>query len=84
MLTDNRSIRELLLTVNMGTLYPCLMRLEQRGFLRGKWGTTDNNRRARFYALTARGRRHLRNETARWSRISAVLARFLTPADDLP
>ena len=72
------------LRVEEGSLYPALHRLEMRGLLRSEWGASDNNRRARFYALTARGRRHLRNETARWSRISAVLARFLTPADDLP
>ena len=73
------------LSLNQGTLYPALLRLEQQqGWVPSKWGASDNNRRARFYALTARGRRHLRNETARWSRISAVLARFLTPADDLP
>ena len=47
------------LQLNMGTLYPALMRLEQRGLVRGAWGTTDNNRRARFYALTAAGRRQL-------------------------
>ncbi len=72
------------LSLNRGTLYPALLRLEQQGWIASKWGASENNRRARFYTLTARGRRHLRNETARWSRISAVLARFLTPADDLP
>src|SRR6187431_1464336 len=50
------------LQLNMGTLYPALMRLEQRGLVRGAWGTTDTNRRARFYALTAAGRRQLAEE----------------------
>ena len=49
----------------MGTLYPALMRLEQRGLLRGAWGTTDNNRKARFYSLTAAGRRQLAHKTCR-------------------
>jgi transcriptional regulator len=71
------------LSLNQGTLYPALLRLEQQGWIVSKWGASDNNRRARFYSLTARGRRHLRNETARWSHISAVLARFLRPAEDV-
>src|SRR5215510_12501168 len=52
--------------LNMGTLYPGLMRLEQRGLVRAKWGMTDNNRRARFYGLTAAGRRELARERAEW------------------
>src|SRR5688572_29216010 len=54
------------LQVNMGTLYPALMRLEQRGLLRGSWGTTDTNRKARFYTLTAAGRRELAKEKQAW------------------
>jgi PadR family transcriptional regulator, regulatory protein PadR len=72
------------LSLNQGTLYPALLRLEQQGWIASKWGASENNRRARFYSITARGRRHLENETARWSHISAVLARFLAPAEDLP
>jgi PadR family transcriptional regulator PadR len=72
------------LSLNQGTLYPALLRLEQQGWIASKWGASENNRRARFYSITARGRRHLQNETARWSHISAVLARFLAPAGDLP
>jgi len=59
------------LQLNMGTLYPALMRLEQRGLLRGAWGTTDNNRKARFYSLTAAGRRQLTAEMQAWERMSA-------------
>ena len=59
--------------LNMGTLYPGLMRLEQRGLVRGTWGVTDNNRRARFYAITAAGRRQLAAERAEWDRMSAIM-----------
>lgn len=59
--------------LNMGTLYPGLMRLEQRGLVRGEWKTTDNNRRARFYIITAAGRRQLNTEKAEWSRIVSII-----------
>jgi transcriptional regulator len=65
------------LKVNMGTLYPGLMRLEQRGFVRGAWGVTDNNRKARFYAVTAAGRRQLASERAEWTRMSAIMDTLL-------
>ena len=61
------------LQVNMGTLYPGLMRLEQRGLVRGKWAATVNNRRARFYDLTAAGRRHLAAEQAEWDRMVSIM-----------
>jgi PadR family transcriptional regulator, regulatory protein PadR len=61
------------LQLNMGTLYPGLMRLEQRGLLRAEWGVTDNNRRARFYAITAAGRRQLAAEKADWDRMVAIM-----------
>ena len=61
------------LQLNMGTLYPALMRLEQRGLLRGTWGTTDTNRRARFYALTAAGRRQLAKEKQAWDRMAGII-----------
>ena len=61
------------LQLNMGTLYPALMRLEQRGLLRGTWGTTDNNRKARFYALTAAGRRQLVTEKQAWERMTDIM-----------
>ena len=63
--------------LNMGTLYPGLMRLEQRGLVRGTWGMTDNNRRARFYAITAAGRRQLAAERAEWDRMSAIMQLLL-------
>ena len=61
------------LQLNMGTLYPALMRLEQRGLLRGTWGTTDANRKARFYGLTAAGRRELALERQAWDRMAGIM-----------
>ena len=66
-----------LLDLNQGTLYPALLRLEQRGWIASKWGTSDNNRRARFYSLTRTGRRQLQRETDDWRRMAAVMARLL-------
>ena len=65
------------LRLNMGTLYPGLMRLEQRGFARGKWGITENNRRARFYQITAAGRRQLAAERAEWDRTASIMHTLL-------
>lgn len=67
--------------LNMGTLYPALMRLEQRGFVRGTWGTTPTNRRARFYALTAAGRRRLADERAEWERMTSIMHALLQAND---
>ncbi|SRR5258708_3926546 len=61
------------LQLNMGTLYPGLMRLEQRGLVRGKWGVTENNRKARFYKLTSAGRRELENARAEWDCIASIM-----------
>src|SRR5215510_14736005 len=61
------------LQLNMGTLYPALMRLEQRGLLRGNWGTTESNRKARFYAVTPAGRRQLARERHAWDRMSVII-----------
>ena len=61
------------LQLNMGTLYPALMRLEQRGLIRGTWGTTETNRRARFYALTAAGRRQLTREKQAWEQMAGII-----------
>ena len=66
------------LQLNMGTLYPALMRLEQRGLLRGKWGTTDSNRKARFYSITAAGRRELAAERQAWDRMAAIMQTLLS------
>src|SRR2546430_3387457 len=65
------------LRLNMGTLYPGLMRLEQRGLVRAKWGVTDNNRKARFYAITAAGRRQLASEKAEWDRTATIMHTLL-------
>lgn len=66
------------LELNMGTLYPALMRLEQRGFVKGKWDVTENNRKARFYSLTAAGRKQLELEKAGWARTAGTIHRLLT------
>ena len=65
------------LQLNMGTLYPALMRLEQRGLLRGKWGTTETNRKARFYAVTPAGRRQLAREKDAWHRMAGIIHTLL-------
>ena len=64
------------LSVNQGTLYPLLLRLEQEGAIASEWGPSDNNRRARFYRLTAAGRRQLQAETRSWEDTTALIARF--------
>ena len=63
--------------LNMGTLYPGLMRLEQRGFVRGRWDVTENNRKARFYAITAAGRRQLAGHKAEWDRTVSIMQAIL-------
>ncbi|MPY87753.1 MAG: PadR family transcriptional regulator [Luteitalea sp.] len=65
------------LQLNMGTLYPGLMRLEQRNLVRAKWGVTENNRKARFYELTAAGRRQLTTEKAEWDRMAGIMQTLL-------
>jgi transcriptional regulator len=66
------------LRVNQGSLYPALLRLEQQGWITSEWGTSDNNRRARFYSLTRAGRRQLTAETERWARFAEAIGRLLT------
>jgi len=70
------------LALNQGTLYPALLKLEQVGWIKSKWGASDNNRRARFYSITAAGRKQLTVEAKNWERISDILARFLKPAEE--
>jgi transcriptional regulator len=70
---------EHVLRVDHGSLYPALQRLERRGLVGAKWGTSENNRRARFYRLTAAGRKLLVAETSKWERLSAAMARILNP-----
>jgi PadR family transcriptional regulator PadR len=67
------------LLVDHGSLYPALQRLEQRGWIKGAWGTSDNNRRARFYSLTATGRKQLTIETSRWNRLVESIALVMGP-----
>ena len=66
--------------VNQGSLYPALQRLEQQGWIDSEWGISENNRRARFYRLTDKGRRQLEAETENWERVSAAVARILATA----
>jgi transcriptional regulator len=68
------------LIVDHGSLYPALQRLEERGFIAAEWGTSRNNRRARFYSLTKAGRKHLAHEEGEWRRIAAAIMRVLGPA----
>jgi transcriptional regulator len=63
--------------LNMGTLYPGLLRLEQRGFIRAQWDRTETNRRARYYSITAAGRRQLQTEKAEWSRMARIMQAML-------
>jgi PadR family transcriptional regulator PadR len=68
------------LLVDHGSLYPALQRLEQRGWIKGEWGTSDNNRRARFYALTPAGRRQFAAETDKWNRLVESIGRVMKEA----
>ena len=70
------------LIVDHGSLYPALQRLESRGWIRARWGTSDNNRKARFYTLTNKGRRQLTAETEQWNRLVAAVARVLSTTED--
>ena len=70
-------VSEGLLDLNQGTLYPALLRLEHRGWIKSRWGVSENNRKAKFYELTARGRRQIREETANWELTVALMAKFL-------
>jgi PadR family transcriptional regulator PadR len=67
-----------LLTVNQGTLYPVLLKLEQEGSIASEWGASENNRKARFYRLTRDGRKRLQAETRGWEQIAAIIGRFFT------
>jgi PadR family transcriptional regulator PadR len=71
-----------LLELNQGTLYPALLRLEQMGWITSKWGLSDNNRRARFYAITRAGKKQLATETENWERTADIIARFLRPTGE--
>ena len=70
------------LLVEHGALYPALRRLEERGWISAKWGTSCNNRKARFYSLTAAGRKQLVKETTKWKRLATAIGRILDPAKE--
>ena len=70
-----------LLAVNQGTLYPVLLKLEQEGAIASEWGASENNRKARFYSLTARGRKQLHEEVRSWNQVCDVMARVLRLAE---
>jgi len=72
-----RQVSEDLLQLNQGTLYPALLRVEQKGWIGSEWKTTENNRRAKYYALTPAGKRQLEAETLEWERFAGVMARML-------
>ena len=72
-----QQISDEVLQVNQGSLYPALHRLEDQGWIASEWGVSDNNREAKFYRLTAPGRRQLQAETANWARMSAAVAKIL-------
>src|SRR6202453_156324 len=71
-----------LLSVNYGTLYPALLKLEQEGFIASEWGVSDNNRKAKFYKLTRAGKKQLEKEARDWEQATAILARFLSPSEE--
>jgi transcriptional regulator len=68
------------LTLNQGTIYPALLRLEQRGWIKSEWGISENNRRAKYYSLSRPGKKQIEKETESWKRIAATMARFLAPS----
>ena len=70
-----------ILHLNQGTLYPALLRLEQKGWITSEWGESENKRRARFYSLTRAGKKQLREETASWERFAGVMQRVLAPGE---
>ena len=70
-----------LLSVNYGTLYPALLKLEQEGYIASEWGISDSNRKAKFYKLTRAGRKQLEKEAHDWEQATAILARFLAPKE---
>jgi len=76
-------ISENLLQLNQGTLYPALLRLEQEGWIGSRWGASEKNRKARYYSITAAGRRQLAKEADDWQRMSSTIDRFLGPIKDV-
>jgi PadR family transcriptional regulator len=72
-----------LLSLNYGTLYPALLKLEQEGYISSEWGVSDNNRRAKYYKLTKAGRKQLAREAQDWKQTTAIVARFFAPKEGL-
>ena len=70
-----------ILSVNYGTIYPALMKLEQEGYISSEWGVSDNNRKAKYYKLTRAGRKQVEKEKREWEQTTAIVARFLTPGE---
>ena len=71
-------------SVNYGTLYPALLKLEQEGYIASEWSSSENNRRAKFYRLTSAGRKQVAKEERDWERATAIVARFLAPSEERP
>ena len=71
-----------MLELNQGTIYPALLQLEQRGWIKSEWGVSENNRRARYYAITRIGRKQLAAEEENWRRTSDIIVRFLEPSEE--
>jgi len=70
------------LSVNYGTLYPALLRLEQEGYISSEWGVADNNRKAKYYRLTRAGQKQAAKEEREWEQATAIIARFLAPGEE--
>ncbi len=71
------------LSLNYGTVYPALLKLEQEGYILSEWGVSENNRKAKYYRLTRAGRNQVKREARDWEQITAIMARFLSPAKEL-
>ena len=71
-----------MLELNQGTIYPALLQLEQRGWIKSEWGVSENNRRARYYSITRTGRKQLAAEEENWRRTSDIIVRFLEPSEE--
>jgi PadR family transcriptional regulator, regulatory protein PadR len=69
------------LSVNYGTIYPALLKLEQEGYISSEWGVSNNNRKAKYYKLTRAGRKQVEKEARDWEQMTAILGRFLTPGE---
>src|SRR5690242_17234017 len=73
-----------LVSIKYGTLYPALLKLEQEGYIASHWGVSDNNRKAKYYSLTRAGKKQLQQEARQWEQTTTVLARFLSPGQEVP